>query len=683
MFKSLYSGVSGLTANLTNLDVIGNNIANSNTTGFKSGRVTFNEMLTQTIKSASRPVSGGLGGTNPQQVGLGTQVGSIDTNFNQGNFQTTGKKTDLAIQGPGFFVLSDGVSNVYTRAGIFGLDSENTLVNPSTGLRVQGVMANEAGEIGSGPMTDIVIDPSLVVPASPSTEVSLMGNLDSSSDAKGTVMESPAFLVAADGTDLLTAMSGETQGALNLNAGNTIQINGKVGGVAIDPTRAYAYTVAADSTYQDMVDWLNTSFTAMGQNVNFAIDGGGALQVTNNEAVMEGFSLSITAKTEFNSNFGFPSSIAAGGTTALSSELRGYADETDLLADVFDSQGNPLDIDLSTPPATLNLGGSVGGDVLEARPMSVDGTTTLGDLAQEIQFALGINSNPVEVNSEGQVVVRGEVGTAAAVGDISITEEGHLNSTLESAFAFNQTQQASDQKTFAMSTTVYDSLGGEHTVSFSFEKVPGENEWIWTANMEGGESILTGGTGRLRFGENGAISNFTFDDESGSLTFQPQPNGAEGAADVVLDINYGEIGALTGLTQFEGTGNLQSVADGYGTGTLVDFNIDQSGVITGIFSNDTMQNIAQIGVAQFSNPDGLMRDANNTYRRSGNSGQALETFAGTGNGVTLVPGALETSNVDLAKEFTNLVVAQRAFQANSRVITTADQVMQELVNLVR
>ncbi len=108
MFKSLYSGVSGLGANLTNLDVIGNNIANSNTTGFKSGRVTFNEMLTQTIKSASRPVAGGLGGSNPQQIGLGTTVGSIDTNFSQGNFQTTGKKSDLAIQGSGFFVLSDG-----------------------------------------------------------------------------------------------------------------------------------------------------------------------------------------------------------------------------------------------------------------------------------------------------------------------------------------------------------------------------------------------------------------------------------------------------------------------------------------------------------------------------------------------------------------------------------------------
>jgi len=153
MFKSLYSGVSGLGANLTNLDVIGNNIANSNTVGFKSGRVTFNEMLTQTIKSASRPVAGGLGGTNPQQVGLGTQVGSIDTNFNQGNFQTTGKKTDLAIQGAGFFILNDGQSNVYTRAGIFGLDSENTLVNPSTGMRVQGVMADSDGILPAGPMT--------------------------------------------------------------------------------------------------------------------------------------------------------------------------------------------------------------------------------------------------------------------------------------------------------------------------------------------------------------------------------------------------------------------------------------------------------------------------------------------------------------------------------------------------
>ncbi|MBK9473370.1 MAG: flagellar hook-basal body complex protein [bacterium] len=301
---------------------------------------------------------------------------------------------------------------------------------------------------------------------------------------------------------------------------------------------------------------------------------------------------------------------------------------------------------------------------------------------QEIQYSLGINSNPVEINDLGRIVVRGEVGLDQAIGAVTIAQVGAVNG-FDGAFEFSETQQAEDQKTFSMSTTVYDSLGAEHTVSFSFEKVPGQNEWIWNAAMEGGENILSGGSGRMRFSEAGAISSFTFDDGSSGLQFQPQATGLEGAANVTLAIDYGDVGALNGLTQFEGSGTLKSVADGYGTGTLVDFNIDQSGLITGVFSNDTSQAIAQIALATFSNADGLTREANNTYRRSGNSGEAVEVFAGSGNGVSLVTGALETSNVDLAREFTNLVVAQRAFQANSRVVTTADQVMQELVNLVR
>ncbi len=677
MFKSLYSGVSGLGANLTNLDVIGNNIANSNTTGFKSGRVTFNEMLTQTIKSASRPVSGGLGGTNPQQIGLGTSVGSIDTNFAQGNFQTTGKKTDLAIQGPGFFILSDGASRVYTRAGIFGLDSENVLVNPSTGLRVQGIMADANGNIGTGPMSDIFIDPGLVVPAAPSTTVSLMGNLDSASDAKGTVMESPSFLVAAGDGDILTELSGETSGALGLNVGDVISINGRVGGTALGAT---GVAVTEGMTLRQMLDSVETSLTNAGLSMSLNVDANGAISATPNGSDVEGFSLTVTGKTQFNTNFAFPATIA-DGATAASSEIRAYADSSDLLSEMYDSAGTSLGLD--TFPTTLNLGGSVGVEQLAPSPFTVNAGTTLGELADAVQYSLNINSNPVEINDEGQLVVRGEVGTETAIGDISVSQDGAVNSALENAFAFTQTQQASDQKNFSMATTVYDSLGTEHTVSFEFEKVPGENEWIWQASMEGGENILSGGSGRLRFTDTGSISNFSFDDGSGTLRFEPQATGTEGAANVDLVIDYGEIGALTGLTQFEGSGNLQSIADGYGTGTLVDFNIDQAGIITGIFSNDTAQSIARIGMATFSNADGLTRDANNTYRRSGNSGQAFEMFAGAGNGISLVPGALETSNVDLAKEFTNLVVAQRSFQANSRVITTADQVMQELVNLVR
>ncbi len=680
MFKSLYSGVSGLGANLTNLDVIGNNIANSNTVGFKTGRVTFNEMLTQTIKSASRPISGGLGGTNPQQVGLGTQVGSIDTNFNQGNFRTTGKKTDLAIQGAGFFILNDGSSNVYTRAGIFGLDSENTLVNPATGMRVQGVMANADGVLGTGPLTDIIIDPSLVVPAQASTNVSLMGNLDSSSDATSTIMESPILLAAASGDDLLTDMSGENGADLDLRAGDVIHVNGHEAGVASDLITS-TFTVGTDGdTLNDLVSWLNNEMTTAGRAITFAVGTDGAITMTNNDADIEAFSLSSTGKTAFNTNFTFPSNIASG-TSESTNQLRAFADETDLLADLFDSSGDPLGIDFAAASPTLQVNGDVGGESVVERDVAVTAASTLGDLMQEFQFALGINSNPVEI-VDGQIVVTGEVGTEAAIGTISLSESGVENTTLQNAFGFNQIQEATDKSTYSMSTTVYDSLGGEHTVSFEFEKVPGQNEWIWTAEMEGGEDILSGGSGRISFSESGAISNFTFDGTATSLSFDPNTNGTVGAATVTLDIDYGEIGALTGLTQFEGSGNLQSIADGFGTGTLVDFNIDQSGTITGIFSNDTMRAIAQIGMATFSNPDGLTREANNTYRRSGNSGQAVETFAGT-SGINLVPGALETSNVDLAAEFTNLVVAQRAFQANSRVITTSDQVMQELVNLVR
>lgn len=668
MFKSLYSGVSGLTANLTNLDVIGNNIANSNTVGFKSGRVTFTEMLTQTIRSASRPVSGGLGGTNPQQIGLGTRVGSIDTNFNQGNFQTTGKKTDLAIQGPGFFILSDGTTNVFTRAGIFGLDSENTLVNPSTGHRVQGVMADADGVLGTGPLTDIYIDPALVVPASATTSVQMMGNLDSASDAKGTIMQSASFMVAATGADTVLDLP------LGLNEGSIISIGGQdPGGAAIS---AATMTVSASTDLDTIANWLDTELTAAGNNVNVSIVDG----VMNVELVggsdMNG--LSLLAGPEFNSLFSFGN--VSVGDTGAGEQLLGYAKSNSLVTDLYSPSGEAMNL---ADGDTLILGGTVGGEAAASSDMAVTATSTLSDVMSQIQFSLGATSTAGDINDLGQMVITGEPGTANAISNIAVSQQGMENEALASGFDFDPTQDAIDQKTFTMATVTYDSLGNQHNISFEFEKEPGLNEWRWSSSMDGGEEITGGGSGTVSFNTNGSISNFTYDGGATGITFNPNVGGAEGADMVTMTVDYGEVGALTGLTQFAGNGSLQGIADGYGTGSLVDFNIDQSGTITGIFSNDTMRNLGRIAMATFSNSDGLMREANNTYRRSGNSGQPVETFAGMGNGITLVPGALETSNVDLAKEFTNLVVAQRAFQANSRVITTADQVMQELVNLVR
>ncbi len=669
MFKSLYSGVSGLNANLTHLDVIGNNIANSNTVGFKSGRVTFNEMLTQTVRSASRPVSGGLGGTNPQQIGLGTKVGSIDTNFNQGNFQTTGKKTDLAIQGPGFFILSDGTSNVFTRAGIFGLDSENTLVNPSTGLRVQGVMADNEGVLGTGPLTDIFIDPAMVVPASPSSSIRMMGNLDSASDAKGTIMESSSFMVAGAGTDTLLSLP------MGLVAGDTISIGGK-DNVGVDLSSA-TLVVDASTSLETLRAFLQDSLTASGNNASVAIQADGTFQITNSAGFdFEG--LSMIGGSEFNSLFNF-GNVADGGTSD-SSQILAYADSSDLATSLYTMNGNSLDL---VDGDVLSLGGAIGDDAVTPVTMTVGAATTLTDIMDQLQFSLGITGSTGQINSEGQMTITGEPGLDTAIGNISVSEQGVDNTNLTSAFSFNTTQEAVDQKTFSMATVTYDSLGNQHNINFQFEKDPGLNQWKWTASMDGGEVISSGQSGTVSFNTNGSMANFTYDNGDTGITFDPNIGGAQGADPVTLTVDYGEVGALTGLTQFAGSGSLQAISDGFGTGTLVDFNIDQSGTITGIFSNDTMRSLAQIGMASFSNADGLTREANNTYRRSGNSGQPVETFAGMGNGITLVPGALETSNVDLAQEFTNLVVAQRAFQANSRVITTADKIAQELVNLIR
>ena len=147
MMRSLYSGVAGLQNHQIRMDVIGNNIANVNTIGFKKGRVNFQDIISQTMAGAARPTEE-VGGVNPRQVGLGMNVATIDTLFVQGAFQTTGVNSDIAIEGNGFFVLKNGENLMYTRAGAFGLDEDGTLVNPANGMRVQGWMAEEIdGEI--------------------------------------------------------------------------------------------------------------------------------------------------------------------------------------------------------------------------------------------------------------------------------------------------------------------------------------------------------------------------------------------------------------------------------------------------------------------------------------------------------------------------------------------------------
>jgi len=195
MMRSLYSGVSGLKNHQTRMDVIGNNIANVNTTGFKSGRVTFEDILSQTVTGASS-AQGNLGGTNPKQIGLGMGVASIDTIFTDGSVQSTGKNTDLCLSGSGLFILGDGSNQYYTRNGAFSFDASGNYVN-SAGLKVQGWMADSTGKITStGEVTDISVPVGQTMAATATTTATFTKNLTADGDTTATYTSLSSLLTA-------------------------------------------------------------------------------------------------------------------------------------------------------------------------------------------------------------------------------------------------------------------------------------------------------------------------------------------------------------------------------------------------------------------------------------------------------------------------------------------------------
>ncbi|MBN1617645.1 MAG: flagellar hook protein FlgE [Spirochaetales bacterium] len=181
MMRSLFSGVSGMQNHQTRMDVIGNNISNVNTTGFKRGRVNFQDLLSQQMSGAAKPTDE-LGGVNPKEVGLGMNIASIDTIHTQGSLQTTGVQTDVAIQGNGFFVMKAGEKSFYTRAGNFGVDNQGTFVNPGNGMRVQGWMAQDLeGQLVLNTSTqagDLTIPVGSKIEARATTNVNYACNLD-------------------------------------------------------------------------------------------------------------------------------------------------------------------------------------------------------------------------------------------------------------------------------------------------------------------------------------------------------------------------------------------------------------------------------------------------------------------------------------------------------------------------
>jgi flagellar hook protein FlgE len=184
----MFSAISGLRNHQTYMDVVGNNIANVNTTGFKGSRVTFQDLLSQSMRGAGAPTAT-RGGINGVQIGLGAAPANIDTVHAQGNLQSTSKLTDLAIQGDGFFVLNDGGRTVFSRDGSFDLDSTGRLVSPATGTLVMGWQADATGTVNTaGAVTGITVPTGSSMIGQPTTTVTYTGNIDSATAAAGTVV---------------------------------------------------------------------------------------------------------------------------------------------------------------------------------------------------------------------------------------------------------------------------------------------------------------------------------------------------------------------------------------------------------------------------------------------------------------------------------------------------------------
>jgi flagellar hook protein FlgE len=280
----------------------------------------------------------------------------------------------------------------------------------------------------------------------------------------------------------------------------------------------------------------------------------------------------------------------------------------------------------------------------------------------------GINADPT-----------GAFSSSSSIGDVQLHlgDKAPAKQTSQIGLTGNLDAGATVGTTHAMGITTYDSAGAPHDVTITFTNT-GPGQWSWAATCPTAP-VTPAGSGTVTFNANGSLASFTYPGGGTSLTLTP----ASGTPFNVT-INPGTVNAIDGLAGFANPSNaVVNSQDGYAAGDLVNYSVDGNGVITGFFSNGVSRPMAQIALASFNNPAGLLRDGNNLFEQSPNSGAPVIGFAGTTSSSSLTPGALESSNVDISTEFTNMIITQRGFQANARVITTADEMLSELVNMRR
>jgi len=560
---AMLTGFTGIKANSVGVEVVGDNLANLNTTAFKSQRTLFETLLYNTI-TEGEPPSATSGGTLPRQIGTGTGVSTIQRNFRQGNFESTGFQGDLAVEGEGFFILDRGNGQqVFTRDGAFHLDATQRLVS-NNGMALQVFPADATGAITTGSLTDLVIPLGTESQAVPTSEVVMDGRLDPSTTiaGAGAVVASQPLVTstgapATAGTQLTDLVNA---GAIPLFAdGDELTINATKGGIAI-----------SESTF------------------------------------------------------------------------------------------------------VVGVTGS-----------------TVGDLAAHLQDVLGINTDAATGGTPGVTVAAGPDPPAGSL--VIASNFGQPNAVeLDAGSITNRTGVITSPFTFATlspasgegvttSFGVYDSLGNLVDVRLrAVVESKSDTGTVWRFYAEStGDSDLSPvlGTGTMTFDANGQFVGATGTDLS------IDRDGTGSATPLTLTMDFS---GLVGLAGPDGESELiMASQNGAPVGIMTNYEIDRDGVVTAVYSNQQEQVLGQVALATFINDEGLVAQNDNLFLPGPNSGDATIVAPRTETAGSLIAGALEQSNVEIAREFIGLITYSTGISASSRVVRTAEQLLQELLLLAR
>ena len=682
MTRSLFSGVSGLKAHQSRMDVVGNNIANVNTTGFKASRMTFADTLYQTQAGASSP-NGSRGGTNPKQVGLGVGVSTIDTLFTDASPSATGKNTDLALSGNGLFVVKDGTGTYYTRDGSFEFDAQGNYVLPGSGKFVQGWMADEDGNLTTtGGTTDIVIPSGQSIAPKATTKAVFANNLNASlepSKVKSTIVTyddgttettdayEPTIIdeITVDGTSYKVPRSGTTP---KYTTGQVLKPNWN-GNVVGD---ASAVMWSSKVTSAALVPGDASSLTlGVGTDTPKSINGSTSYTLTKAKGLAAG-----TYK------IGDTYSIAK---TIKSATLDTSSHEVTL---TFDAGTDGI-TEVVVPEPTSG-GAYAAGDAFTVK-LAITGITAQKDDTITCEngetVTLAGNPNDPETQAVGDAYQKTISGTVQSVNDHvgysfhgktvkSIVLQSEDDTTIAGDISKAQTAQTVPGSVLTL-FSVFDSEGGSTDLPVMLRKMS-DNTWQ--------ACFSDGSTSYKYMRDDGVTGTATLD--ATNLVFDTSGKYVSGAGTIDVKYDSGLPGDQTlamdfsTLTQYTGSNTVHAQNDGYAAGTLASVSVDTSGVISGTYTNGEIRSLAQVAVAQFNNAAGLTRTGGNFFQTSNNSGSAnIKTASDLG--CTITPSALEMSNVDLANEFSSMIITQRGYQANSKMITVSDEMLETLINTKR